>query len=334
MQHSSKDPDASKSSLFCSEIKAYVLIFDSDSPLSACYRTRGSWYPMFLYGTPFTDLGPTSDEDSRDQKLGVHVDSQWTIHQADELRIYAIPYSLWDQSHSNEPKLAAYPLLLALDPRLGVSFRHLWYDRVVSPPGYQPIRFGNDTSRIRYEFWFRSPVLEHWIRPYYPTNIRDSFIGFPHLRVEFQNDQGQNIGILIFDCRGSPADRWFTSKSLTYAWPWRTDDLRRYVFVQFGAMRNLPWSKHYVNEENNWSQVDLWIGKITQSRGNQSAIHTCTSFVLLTNTSAKHHRRLPSCLLGLEDVKQTKNRAFMGVSRNEAMASQMIQVHRVIVWAR
>ncbi|TPP63443.1 hypothetical protein FGIG_05373, partial [Fasciola gigantica] len=333
-RRSSKDTDASKSSsLFCSELKTYLLIADLDSPLTACYRAADNRYPMLLYGMPFTSRCIENEQNQTDRKFGFQSDCQWTMNRADELRIYAIPYSLWDQGQPNDPKLASYPLLLALDSRLRVSFRHLWYQRVVSPPGYQPIRFGDVTNSSRCECWFRSPVLEHWIRPGYPPGTSYAFVGFPRMRIEFRNDQGQMVAILMFDGRGARADHWFTPTRLTFSWPWRIDELRRCAFVQFGVSQNSPSLTYNVTEKNIWSQVDLWIGKITQLRGNRSSIPVCTSLVLFISSPMGHYGRLPPCLFGLDGVRQMNGEVFMGVSQVETMAWQMIRVHQITIWS-
>ncbi|VDP82921.1 unnamed protein product [Echinostoma caproni] len=343
LQKPTYNPDArTPLSKYCSDLKIYLLVLDAHSPLSVCYQntpTRiasDNQYPKFLYRTPIGSaqngncIVPLGEKPESDR------DRNCVLHQADELRIYAVPYSLYKNSPGGS-QLTPYPLLFALDSKLGASVSDIWQKPLISPPGYQPFGF-DEVPNTRCECWFRSRALEQWVRPVFTTPSGQEQTdsghiprqGFTRIHVTFQNVYGRTIAMLVFDTRGARADCWFTASRLLQAWPWNVEHLRHYRFIQFGVPQNSSIPKQTSTHTVKQTQVDFWIGNVTQMRSDQS-IHVCTSLVLVMRMATGQIDGKPHCLFGLEHTNQLISEPFMGVSYVDGMAWEMIRAHQLII---
>ncbi|CAL8107776.1 unnamed protein product [Calicophoron daubneyi] len=329
--------------LNCAELRGYLLVMDEDSSTSACswaskftsvtsqINTNSSeesrhHYPVFLYTLPPILWG----SETASVPLFDSLDSN-TIRQADELRVYAVPYSLISSNDEfNTP--SAYSLLLALDLQTGISFNQIWHQKLSSPPGNNPILVNVSKTKVdRCRCWFRSRALENWHGQHSSSDPPrfSPLIGYPLMRVELTDEYGNIKARLTFDTRGASADFWFTPTRLKEAWPWPVSTLRSYNFVQFGRPTYLL---EQIDNLDDWRSIALWIGRLHHKRDGSSqtnSIEICRSLVLV----ADFDKPGPKCLRNMTDLIQTSVTSYMGMSEHPRSLENMSPLQQIIIWS-
>ncbi|CAH8563517.1 unnamed protein product [Dicrocoelium dendriticum] len=318
----------------CPKLRGYLLILDADTTVSACPwlhnnatgKTRK--FPIFIYTLP-TKLwsGVIQEEDSG--LPPTFADSK-SVDVADELRIYASPYSLMT-SKDGQTVAKAYPLLFALDVSTGISFANLWHQRVTSPPGYHPLKHspelnGTQDTSPPCQCWYRSKAVENWRHPTHRKHgspMPAILVGFQQVRVQISDSDGNLIAQLIFDSRGSSADTWFSPTRLRSSWPWTMQTLLACTFVQFGMIIN---PTQPIRPASHWQSVGLWIGALSTS----PVPADCLSLLLvmeMTNAS------VPSCLSPVTWASESA-RTMIRTSNTLAKIGQMQSGQQIAIWSQ
>ncbi|CAH8464329.1 unnamed protein product [Schistosoma mattheei] len=261
----------------CEFLRGYILIVDNpNSAISRCewnnainskynnFPNTSNYhdYPQIFYTLPIN----SHKEDSLNYQLPPKFSNYlFTLYEADELRIYVIPYGLMPSK--NDGILLPQPnkLLFVLDTGINLSFKKLWYQEIASPPSAFPLK-----RQILCHCWYRNELLNNWYKPkthYHTQNTNhfltsNLFFGFQSIKIELFDQIGHVKCCLIFDTHGAQVNSWFSLTRLKYSWPWSIKTLTKYNFVQFGDQILTSGKKHYLSLRN-WSNFNFWIGKQT-----------------------------------------------------------------------
>lgn len=318
----------------CPKLRGYLLILDAGATVSACPwlhnnvtgKTRK--FPTFIYSLPTELWAGTIHRE--DYGLPPTFADSTGVNIADELRIYAVPYSLMT-SQDDQITIKAYPLLFALDVSTGISFTKLWHQKLTSPPGYHPLRHSIGMNETRATVppcrcWYRSRAVENWRHPTHRKHgspMPMILIGFQQMRVQVSNGDGKLIAQLIFDTRGSHADTWFSPMRLRSSWPWALKTLFTCTFVQFGRVTHPVKS---ISTASQWQSVGLWIGVPSTS---ESATDCLSLLFVMEMTNASGSSCLSAVLW-----RSNSTRTIIGISDKLATTDQMQLVQQVAIWSQ
>ncbi|KAG5447440.1 hypothetical protein CSKR_114129 [Clonorchis sinensis] len=334
-----------QASLTCPQLSGYLLIVDSESSTSACpwlhsdegrdtkgvqnkTQAKASQFPSFIYTLPAALWGEGVKSGSQVSVSPPRFSDKNGVTRADELRIYAAPYSLVPAT-ANDPFFArTNTLLFALDTMTGIAFGRLWRQTISSPPGYHPYRYNPERHLDKEpvvpacQCWYRSRAIENWHRPTQTMvwHSRSTVLtGFKSTLVQFSDDLGKVVAQLVFDTRGSPADSWFSIARLKYATPWSVKTLRNYNFLQFGQGLSLPRS---MSTGSTWESVGLWIG--------QPVMNSLACASLLLVMDRQMDTGIPPCL---KQIPFTPDGTFMAFSEQPVPVEKMRTVRQITIWS-
>ncbi|GAA53130.1 collagen alpha-1(XII) chain [Clonorchis sinensis] len=334
-----------QASLTCPQLSGYLLIVDSESSTSACpwlhsdedrdtkgvqnkTQAKASQFPSFIYTLPAALWSEGVKSGSQVSVSPPRFSDKNGVTRADELRIYAAPYSLVPAT-ANDPFFArTNTLLFALDTMTRIAFGRLWRQTISSPPGYHPYRYNPERHLDKEpvvpacQCWYRSRAIENWHRPTQTMvwHSRSTVLtGFKSTLVQFSDDLGKVVAQLVFDTRGSPADSWFSIARLKYATPWSVKTLRNYNFLQFGQGLSLPRS---MSTGSTWESVGLWIG--------QPVMNSLACASLLLVMDRQMDTGIPPCL---KQIPFTPDGTFMAFSEQPVPVEKMRTVRQITIWS-
>uniref|UniRef100_A0A3Q0KNV5 VWFA domain-containing protein n=1 Tax=Schistosoma mansoni TaxID=6183 RepID=A0A3Q0KNV5_SCHMA len=339
----------------CEFLRGYILIVDSSkSAISQCEwnnATNSKYnnfpnisnyhdYPKFFYTLPIN----SRKEDSLNYHLPPKFSNYlFTLYEADELRIYVIPYSLMPSKIDGILLPQTNKLLFILDTGINISFSKLWYQEIASPPSAFPLK-----HNILCHCWYRNQLLNNWYKPkthYHTQNTNhfltsNLFFGFQNIKIELFDRIGHLKCCLIFDTYGAQVNSWFSLKRLKYSWPWSMKTLTKYNFVQFGDQILTSGKKHYLSLRN-WSNFNFWIGKqtllIEPSSNMKRTTYTikCLSiFLVYSRNNESDHIKLPECMKGQTNLfKDTTKLTILAFNEDLTELNNMKKAQQITIWS-
>nr|CAH8828139.1 unnamed protein product [Trichobilharzia regenti] len=335
----------------CEFLRGYILIIDSsDSAISLCewniatnklystYYQNNNLYPKFLYTLPINLPKQDNLTYTLPPKFSNYLS---TLYEADELRIYVIPYSLMSTIEIGNKQLPQInKLLLTLDINTNISLSQLWHQEIASPPSSFPLKNGNLCN-----CWYRNELLNNWYtqRHYHRQNLNhfltsDLFYDFKYIQIDLLNITGHVKCRLAFDTRGAQPDSWFSPTRLKYAWPLSISSLTEYNFIQFGHHITRKGEKRSLSQ--NWQQIDFWIGKqvlqpqlLSGDNNNYAIKTTCLSiFFVYSIKNEADTFTLPECMKDQVGIFKNSKLTTLTFSKELKQLNSMHQMRQIIIW--
>ncbi|CAH8440102.1 unnamed protein product [Schistosoma turkestanicum] len=338
----------------CEFLRGYILIVDNpNSAISQCKwnnATNSKYnnfknsvyyeYPKFFYTLPINSQKVDNLNYQLPPKFSNYL---YTLYEADELRIYVIPYGLMPSKTDGILLPQTNKLLIVLDTHVNISFSKLWYQEIASPPSSFPLKSNNLCN-----CWYRNQLLNIWYKPkthYHTQNINhfltsNLFFGFHSIKIELLDQIGHIKCCLIFNTYGAQANSWFSPTRLTYSWPWSIKTLTNYNFVQFGDQILTSGKKHHLSLKS-WSNFNFWIGKQTLSI--ESSFNTkqtnytikCLSIFLVHSKNNEYdHFELPECMKGQINLfKNSTKLTILTYNEDLTELDNMKKAQQITIWS-
>ncbi|CAH8471479.1 unnamed protein product [Heterobilharzia americana] len=334
--------------LYCEFLRGYLLIVDSpDSTIFLCewyvtintmttdFQNENDNYPKFYYTLPIN----LPKEDDLTYKIPPKFSNYFsTLYEADELRIYVVPYSLMSTKIDDVQLPQVNTLLIVLDTNVNICFNQLWSYEIASPPSSYPLQNGNLCN-----CWYRNELLNNWYKPinnysqnlnHFPTS--NLLFDFKYVQIDLLNGTGHVKCRLVFDTHGAKADSWFSSTRLNYSWPLSITTLKTYNFVQFGRQILSNGEKRNLSES--WLHFDFWIGKHMfepqlLNEENKYMMMTCLSiFFVYSSENGADSYILPKCMEDQINVFDNSKLTTLAFSETLAQLNDMHKMQQIIIW--
>ncbi|CAH8479553.1 unnamed protein product [Heterobilharzia americana] len=334
--------------LNCEFLRGYLLIVDSpDSTIFLCewyvtintmttdFQNENDNYPKFYYTLPIN----LPKEDDLTYKIPPKFSNYFsTLYEADELRIYVVPYSLMSTKIDDVQLPQVNTLLIVLDTNVNICFNQLWSYEIASPPSSYPLQNGNLCN-----CWYRNELLNNWYKPinnysqnlnHFPTS--NLLFDFKYVQIDLLNGTGHVKCRLVFDTHGAKADSWFSSTRLNYSWPLSITTLKTYNFVQFGRQILSNGEKRNLSES--WLHFDFWIGKHMfepqlLNEENKYMMMTCLSiFFVYSSENGADSYILPKCMEDQINVFDNSKLTTLAFSETLAQLNDMHKMQQIIIW--